>query len=258
MLTEQELKVIEAIQRAQRTHEFHSVWKLIDDHRTLTAALETEREHSGVIGRANDKLAETIADLKSALQASKTDYDDMREAWKEDQKRITMLCDNQRELQAQRDEKAQWVTELQAKLAQALAVCNDDLTKIQALTSERDELSATLEMMSAAGLRAVRMWREAHPDADIWPDQASNQVWLMERVEALKKERDAALDEVIEMVSQHCATGTGGVVYHTFALSANESAMNFLVKMGLMTKHKGGYTFSGEKLAALAAARKAG
>ena len=37
MLTEQELKVIEAIQRAQRTHEFHSVWNLIDDHRTLTA-----------------------------------------------------------------------------------------------------------------------------------------------------------------------------------------------------------------------------
>jgi hypothetical protein len=63
---------------------------------------------------------------------------------------------------------------------------------------------------------------------------------------------DDALNAVIEMVSQHCSAGKDGLVYHTFGLSANLTAMDFLVEMGLMTKHKGGYTFGVDKLAARA------
>jgi hypothetical protein len=39
-------------------------------------------------------------------------------------------------LTAQRDEKAAWVTELQGKLAQALAALNDDLSKMQAQAAD--------------------------------------------------------------------------------------------------------------------------
>lgn len=68
-----------------------------------------------------------------------------------------------------------------------------------ALQAERDELQATCDLMSAAGHRASLLWKEQHPDQDIWPDQAENMVWLMERVDAQMDETEKTSAKCIEL-----------------------------------------------------------
>jgi len=63
--------------------------------------------------------------------------------------------------------------------------------QVAALTAELNELKVTYQLMSDAGLRALRKWKAAHPEQDMWPDQAANMVWLMEHCDALTAERDA-------------------------------------------------------------------
>jgi seryl-tRNA synthetase len=112
-------------------------------------------------------------------------------------------------LERQRDEKAQWVTELQAKLAQALAVCNDDLSKMQALT-------ASLAQMTAAS-------QDADEDLTLAAKYRSQ---LMERVTALTAERDnlrasfAGLDKTFEQVcaERDAAQKALGIVWNVYSL----------------------------------------
>jgi predicted RNase H-like nuclease (RuvC/YqgF family) len=107
---------------------------------------------------------------------------DMAEAEEEERREREMLGEIKAqvaELRAQRDEKAQWVTELQSKLAQALAVCNDDLTKMQALSAERDHNKKLLGLLS-----------------DWWKmpfSQHDEKVILARQIEALLDAEDAAL-----------------------------------------------------------------
>jgi len=65
--------------------------------------------------------------------------------------------------------------------------------QVAALTAELDELKVTYRLMSDAGLRAARKWKAAHPDQDMWPDQAANMVWLMEHCDEQTAELAAAL-----------------------------------------------------------------
>jgi chromosome segregation ATPase len=73
------------------------------------------------------KLCADWRELQSQLQASKTDYEDMREAWKEDEKRISMLCDNQRELQATNDSLRSDLSEVTAELNRTIRMHNEEV-----------------------------------------------------------------------------------------------------------------------------------
>jgi hypothetical protein len=56
--------------------------------------------------------------------------------------------------------------------------------RIEALIAERDEFQQVFDMQWKADMRAVEMWREAHPGNDlVLPDSAKLSVWLLDRVE---------------------------------------------------------------------------
>ena len=236
------------------------------------------------------KLCADWRELTAQLQASKTDYEDMREAWREDEKRITALTGErdgyitklsktnkmffklQRQwdsLYAQYGVIADERQALDAKCLEVAAAANavtEQLKRDEATIAELQEklvkadakgietcssCEASLDVVSLSA-KVVQLkdeWLSEHALAETLKAESEH---LVHTLNELAPQRDDAINAVIEMVAQHCAAGTGGVVYHTFELSANECAMDFLVKMGLMTKHKGGYTFSGAKLAALA------
>jgi hypothetical protein len=122
-----------------------------------------------------------------------------------------------------------------------------------------------LPMKEHAGKNCLGAWKRKAKELDQEADNArvalgeeqqysasldAQRSALKAQVATLIAARDGALNAVIEMVAQHCSSG--GVVCHTFGLSANETAMDFLVEMEIMTKHKGGYTFNEKQLAALA------
>lgn len=72
-----------------------------------------------------------------------------------------------------------------------------------ALVKENAELTEVLDMQWKADMRAIKMWQEAHPGNDlVWPDGAKLTVWLMERVDALKGERDRQYDENVNRIHQ--------------------------------------------------------
>jgi len=74
--------------------------------------------------------------------------------------------------------------------------------QVAALTAELNELKVTYQLMSDAGLRALRKWKAAHPEQDMWPDQAANMVWLMEHCDALTNENDLLRVENTELCHQ--------------------------------------------------------
>lgn len=59
-------------------------------------------------------------------------------------------------------------------------------TQMDADEQERDELAVTNELFADCMDRARRMWQKAHPDKPlVWPDGATNIVWLLEQHDAL-------------------------------------------------------------------------
>jgi hypothetical protein len=57
--------------------------------------------------------------------------------------------------------------------------------QVAEMTAELSELRHTYQLMSDASRRAASMWREAHPGAEIWPDMAQAEIWLLEQNERL-------------------------------------------------------------------------
>ncbi len=52
------------------------------------------------------------------------------------------------------------------------------------------------------------------------------------RLATCEKALDVALDNLLDMVDQHCSTGDGGFEYDSMALSANAAAMRTLAEYG--------------------------
>jgi hypothetical protein len=79
----------------------------------------------------------------------------------------------------------------------------DTAATIRALLAERDaaraevdDLNATFSMMWKADMRAIALWREAHPGNDlVQPDRARMVRWLLDERDALRAQlRGASLD----------------------------------------------------------------
>lgn len=57
---------------------------------------------------------------------------------------------------------------------------------------ERDEQNARNELFSNCLHRALLMWKEKHPDDEIWPSGDTNLAWLFEEYAALKARAENA------------------------------------------------------------------
>ena len=55
------------------------------------------------------------------------------------------------------------------------------------MTKDRDELSALIEKQHSRVIKAIRLWRKAHPGNELtWPDLGALIEWLIERKGAAK------------------------------------------------------------------------
>ena len=83
------------------------------------------------------------------------------------------------------------------------------LDSLSRLRKERDELQATFDLQYAADLRAIEMFKAAHPDypKEQWPDRAALFSWVAaDRAETLS-ERDALRDALREAAEWDCTCG---------------------------------------------------
>lgn len=56
---------------------------------------------------------------------------------------------------------------------------------------ELDDLQRTFDLMWAADQRAIKLWQANHPGQEtIWPDRTQMVTWLLERLEAVERDRD--------------------------------------------------------------------
>jgi chromosome segregation ATPase len=59
--------------------------------------------------------------------------------------------------------------------------------ELAAVTKDRDELSALIEKQHSRVIKAIRLWRKAHPGNELtWPDLGALIEWLIERKGAAK------------------------------------------------------------------------
>ena len=55
---------------------------------------------------------------------------------------------------------------------------------IQPVDPDEKEMQFTFELRHKADMRAIKRWKDAHPDSEIdWPDHADMVVWLLEQLE---------------------------------------------------------------------------
>lgn len=75
-------------------------------------------------------------------------------------------------------------------LAECTRIINSDEfdpDELRRHASDAAELQQTFDLQWAADMRAVKMWREAHPGNElVLPDRANMVVWLLEEHDALK------------------------------------------------------------------------
>ena len=59
--------------------------------------------------------------------------------------------------------------------------------ELAAVTKDRDELSALIEKQHSRVIKAIRVWRKAHPGNELtWPDLGALIEWLIERAEGAR------------------------------------------------------------------------
>lgn len=89
-----------------------------------------------------------------------------------------------------------------ARASAAEAECDrlrEKIAGLEGLADEVNELRRLFEMQHRRTDEAVKLWRDAHPDRDVFPDLGELLSWLLAERDRLRKRDDEFSDEIIRL-----------------------------------------------------------